>query len=75
MPSFHQDLYSGKGKSEVDQLNGAVVRAGKTYQIATPVNTFLTNTLLSLISGEISLDTYAGEPDKFLRDLNTPREN
>jgi Ketopantoate reductase PanE/ApbA C terminal. len=27
MPSFHIDLHSGRGKSEVDYLHGAVVRA------------------------------------------------
>ena len=27
MPSFHIDLHSGRGKSEVDYLNGAVVKS------------------------------------------------
>ena len=69
MPSFHVDLYAGRGKSEVEYLNGAVVRYGKASGIKTPVNQFLTETLVSLTQGEIPLDTYAGKPDKFLAEL------
>ena len=66
MPSFHIDLYSGRGKSEVEYLHGAVVREGKKYNVPTPVNELLTNTLLALTNKEISLEEYAGQPDKFL---------
>jgi 2-dehydropantoate 2-reductase len=66
MPSFHIDLYSGRGKSEVDYLHGAVVRAGKKYQIPTPVNELLTKTLLALTSGEIPLEEYDHQPEKLL---------
>lgn len=69
MPSFHLDLYGGRGKSEVEFLNGAIVRYGKEHGIPTPVNHFLTETLKSLTEGKIPLDTYAGKPDKFLDDL------
>ncbi len=69
MPSFHIDLYNGRGQSEVDYLNGAVVRAGKIFGVATPVNTFLTRTLLALTHGELPLDTYAGQPEKLLQEL------
>jgi len=69
MPSFHLDLHSGKGQSEVDQLNGAVIRAGRTAHIPTPVNLCLTNTLLSLIDGEIPLETYSQNPETFLDKL------
>ncbi len=69
MPSFHIDLYSGKGKSEVDQLNGAVVRAGKETGCPTPVNTFLTRTLTALVKKEIPLTRYRKNPDLFLQDL------
>ena len=75
MPSFHIDLYSGKGKSEVDQLNGAVVRAGKKYQIPTPVNLILTDTLLSLINGDMSLETYSKRPEKFLLHLEASKSD
>lgn len=69
MPSFHIDLYSGRGKSEVDQLNGAVIRAGDKTNCPTPVNLFLTRTLTSLMKGEIPLDRYRHNPIRYLQDL------
>jgi 2-dehydropantoate 2-reductase len=66
MPSFHIDLHAGRGKSEVNYLNGAVVRFGEKFGIPTPVNRMLTQTLLALTCGEIALDTYAGKPEKLL---------
>jgi len=69
MPSFHIDLHSGRGQSEVEFLHGAVVRAGRYLGIPTPVNELLTNTLVALTKKEIPLDEYAGQPDKFLSAL------
>lgn len=69
MPSFHIDLYSGRGQSEVEYLHGAVVREGKARGIPTPVNELLTTTLLALTRKEIPLEEYAGKPDKLLRAL------
>jgi 2-dehydropantoate 2-reductase len=67
MPSFHIDLHSGRGKSEVDFLNGAVVRAGLKTGIPTPVNTLLNETLLAMTRLEISAESYAKKPEKLLR--------
>ena len=69
MPSFHIDLYSGRGQSEVEYLHGAIVRAGKKYNIPTPVNELLTNTLVALTKKEIPLEEYAGQPEKLLKAL------
>ena len=69
MPSFHIDLYSGKKQSEVNQLNGAVVRAGEKSRIPTPVNSFLTDTLLSLINREIPLETFNQGQEEFFSQL------
>jgi 2-dehydropantoate 2-reductase len=66
MPSFHIDLYSGRGKSEVGYLHGVVVREGKRCGVPTPVNEWLTNTLLALTNKEIPLDEYAKQPEKLL---------
>ena len=66
MPSFHIDLHSGRGKSEVDYLNGAVVRAGERFGIPTPVNQLLTKTLLGLTRGEIPLEEFAQQPKKLV---------
>ncbi|MBI5953729.1 MAG: ketopantoate reductase family protein [Chloroflexi bacterium] len=73
MPSFHIDLYSGRGKSEVEYLHGAVVREGKKRNIPTPVNELLTTTLLALTNGEIPLDEYAGQPEKLLSQVKNQK--
>lgn len=69
MPSFHIDLHSGRGKSEVDYLNGAVVRYGKQYHVATPVNQNLTRILMAMTQGEIPRETYARQPEKLLAEI------
>ena len=66
MPSFHIDLHSGRGKSEVDYLHGAVVRAGENSEVPTPVNKVLTETLLALTAGKIPLEEFAHQPEKLL---------
>ncbi len=67
MPSFHIDLYGGRGKSEVDYLNGAVVRAGEKYHISTPINLWLDKTLMGMIDGAIPVDQFRRDPVKFLQ--------
>jgi 2-dehydropantoate 2-reductase len=66
MPSFHIDLHSGRGRSEVDYLNGAVMRAGDKMGVSTPVNRVLTETLLALTSGKLRMDDFSHKPDKLL---------
>jgi len=66
MPSFHIDLYSGRGQSEVGYLNGAVVRYGEQVGVPTPVNRLLTEVLLALTCGEIPLDEFSLQPKKLL---------
>jgi 2-dehydropantoate 2-reductase len=69
MPSFHIDLHSGRGKSEVEYLHGAVVREGAARGIPTPVNKVLTETLLALTNQEIPLEEFAGKPEMLLSKL------
>ena len=66
MPSFHIDLHSGRGKSEVEFLHGEVVRAGEKYHVPTPVNKMLTETLLALTNKLIPLEEFAHKPEKLL---------
>ena len=66
MPSFHIDLHSGRGKSEVEYLHGAVVRAGGKFNVPTPVNKVLTETLVALTNKEIPLEEFAHQPEKLL---------
>ena len=70
MPSFHIDLHSGRGKSEVDYLNGAVVRFGQRLHIPTPVNQWLNQTLLNLTQGSMPLEAYTHRPDKYLDNIS-----
>jgi 2-dehydropantoate 2-reductase len=69
MPSFHIDLHSRRGKSEVDFLNGAVVRAGEQLDLPTPVNRLLNETLLALTQGAIPLEAYTRQPQALLASL------
>jgi 2-dehydropantoate 2-reductase len=69
MPSFYIDLHSGRGKSEVEYLNGAVVRAGEKFGVPTPVNKVLTETLMSLTRREVPLEAFAQQPEKLLARL------
>jgi 2-dehydropantoate 2-reductase len=69
MPSFHIDLHSGRGKSEVEYLHGAVVRAGEKLNVPTPVNKVLTETLMALTNKEIPLEEFAHKPEKLLKKL------
>lgn len=70
MPSFHIDLHAGRGKSEVEWLNGAVVRYGLKFGLPAPVNKQLTGILLALTSGEIPLAEYNHQPEKLLGKIN-----
>ncbi|RLT38998.1 MAG: ketopantoate reductase family protein [Chloroflexi bacterium] len=49
MPSLYLDLEAGKRENEVVWYNGAVVRAGETLGVATPVNRLLSETVLHLV--------------------------
>jgi 2-dehydropantoate 2-reductase len=66
MPSFHIDLHAGRGKSEVEYLHGAVVRAGEMCHVPTPVNKALTEILVALTDKEIPLEEFAHQPEKLL---------
>lgn len=69
MPSFHIDLYSGQAKSEVDYLNGAINRYGSKANVSTPVNTWLSDTLLELVRGTVPRGYYSRQPEKYLQAL------
>jgi 2-dehydropantoate 2-reductase len=66
MPSFYIDLHNGRGQSEVDYLNGAVVRAGQQVGVPTPVNELLTQTLLRLTEGSLSREFFTHNPKALL---------
>jgi 2-dehydropantoate 2-reductase len=67
MPSLHMDLSRGKGKSEVEYLNGAVVRYAQELGVAVPVNRALHSVLIGIVKGEIPWEEYRGQPERLLR--------
>jgi 2-dehydropantoate 2-reductase len=66
MPSFHIDLHSGRGKSEVDYLNGAVVRYALKAGLRAPANKVLNETLLALTNGDLETSEFSKKPEKLL---------
>lgn len=70
MPSFHVDLYRGYRPLEVDYLNGAVVRFGERLGVATPVNSFLNETLLSIAERPIEDNIYRKNPERLIADIS-----
>jgi 2-dehydropantoate 2-reductase len=66
MPSFYLDLRSGRGKTEVEWLNGAVAREGENRNVPTPVNRRLTELLNRLAEGRENPQGYLTQPDKLL---------
>jgi 2-dehydropantoate 2-reductase len=67
MPSLHIDLHNRRGKSEVETLNGAVVRYGERFGISTPVNRLFNETLLALTEGKLPLGAYTRQPEKLIQ--------
>jgi 2-dehydropantoate 2-reductase len=63
-PSLHMDLAAQRGCSEVDFLNGAVVRHAKALGLAAPVNDGLAQLLGTIVSGETSWEAYRSNPDR-----------
>lgn len=66
MPSLHIDLSRGKGKSEVEYLNGAVVRCAQELGLDVPVNRALHAVLMGIVKGEIPWGEYRGQPERLL---------
>jgi 2-dehydropantoate 2-reductase len=66
MPSLHMDLSRGKGKSEVEYLNGAVVRYAQELGLDAPVNRTLHAVLMGIVKGEIPWEEHRGQPQRLL---------
>ncbi len=68
-PSLLMDLRSGKTKSEIGDLNGAIVRAGESIGVKTPVNEFLTKTVQDLVAGRIDRAVWCRQTTKLAQTL------
>ncbi len=73
LPSFHYDI--GKGRSEVEWLNGAIVRQGSILNIPTPANRTLTDTMLELTNRQTDPKPFQDHPERLLgraREIGVP---
>jgi len=59
MSSMWQDVRKGKGRTEIDFINGAVVRRGKECGVPTPANAHVARLVNQLASGEVPVNTFA----------------
>jgi 2-dehydropantoate 2-reductase len=66
-PSLHIDLARGRDRSEVEFLNGAVVRAGEKLDLPTPVNRILYDTLTGIAQQELEWAQYQGQAERLIR--------
>jgi 2-dehydropantoate 2-reductase len=67
LPSLHHGLASGRTDSEVEYLNGAVVRAGERLDIPTPVNNVLCRTLVRIAHGEVEWALFRGQAQQLVQ--------
>jgi 2-dehydropantoate 2-reductase len=65
-PSLLLELRRGRNRSEISDLNGAVVRAGNQAGVPTPVNHALTEILSRLMDGRVSWDSIRHQPGVLL---------
>lgn len=68
-PSLQMDLRRGRTRSEVEYLNGAVVRAGLELGVPVPANALIYRTLALMAQGGIPRDAYAANPHSLLAPL------
>lgn len=66
MPSLHLDVARGRKSSEVEFLNGAVVRYAQEVGLEVPANYALHTVLMDIVKGEIFWEEYRGRPERLL---------
>jgi ketopantoate reductase len=71
MPSLWWDLSRAKGKTEAAFLNGAVVDAGRRYDVPTPVNSVLWAILEKATKLPAEWERYRRQPDRLKALLRT----
>jgi 2-dehydropantoate 2-reductase len=68
-PSLQIDLERERPKSEVEYLNGAVVRTGLELGVPVPANALISRTLTAMVEGAIPQGAYAADPHSLLAPL------
>lgn len=72
MPSFYIEKMKGSTRSEVNYLNGAIVRYGEQYGVDTPVNRKLTDIFNAILNDERIRDQYSHTPDLLEKTITMP---
>lgn len=67
---LHRDLACGR-KSEVEYLNGAVVRAGRRLGVPVPVNDMICQTLIGIANSEIEWSQYHDQAQRLIHHAQT----
>jgi 2-dehydropantoate 2-reductase len=65
-PSLLVDMRSGKMQSEIDELNGAIVRTGKAIGVKTPVNAALVGIVHDLLDGKVDRAEWRRNVDRLV---------
>ncbi|MBC7261404.1 MAG: ketopantoate reductase family protein, partial [Chloroflexi bacterium] len=68
-PSLHLDLASGRRRSEVLYLNGAVVTHAQRLGMDAPVNRILCDLLVSIVAGQVPWEEFRGQPQKLVKKI------
>ena len=66
MPSLYLDVMRHRQSSEVEFLNGAVVRQARELGMEVPVNEVLYSTLMDIVRGAIPWEEHQGQPRRLL---------
>ncbi len=66
MPSLHQDVHAGRGRTEAPWLNGAVARHGAALGVPAPVNQALADAVEALAAGRLDPAQFRGKPESLL---------
>ena len=69
MPSFYIEKMKGGSRSEVNDLNGAVVREGEALGVPTPVNRALTETFNLILKDAKARQAFSRHPDKLIETI------
>lgn len=64
MPSLHADLANGRQRSEIDELNGVVIRNATRLKLVTPANSILVETFEDLQTGQVARSEWRHRVEK-----------
>jgi 2-dehydropantoate 2-reductase len=66
-PSLLVDMRNGRAQSEIDELNGAIMKAGKTSKVPTPVNAALVGIVHDLLEKKVDRAEWRRNIDQLVK--------